>query len=173
MTLYRASPTDGIAWITGGSSGIGRAVAKELAATGFTVCVTAREEDPIDALIGEAWPLPGRILSYPCDVTDEKRMAATVAAPLDEAAATNRLLQQLKRSAPYRVHGDCLSLLVEESEPAFFGIAVHEKHGDGCPGDPATAPVLDRFRVDVATGAMRRYDVVEDRYAEWAPDMAR
>ncbi|MCQ4166191.1 hypothetical protein [Tahibacter harae] len=99
--------------------------------------------------------------------------AATVAAPLDEAAATNRLLQQLKRSAPYRVHGDCLSLLVEESEPAFFGIAVHEKHGDGCPGDPATAPVLDRFRVDVATGAMRRYDVVEDRYAEWAPDMAR
>jgi NAD(P)-dependent dehydrogenase (short-subunit alcohol dehydrogenase family) len=80
MTLYRASPTDGIAWITGGSSGIGRAVAKELAATGFTVCVTAREEDPIDALIGEAWPLPGRILSYPCDVTDEKRMAATVAA---------------------------------------------------------------------------------------------
>jgi NAD(P)-dependent dehydrogenase (short-subunit alcohol dehydrogenase family) len=80
MTLYRANPTDGIAWITGGSSGIGRAVAKELAAAGFTVCVTARDEDPIDALIGEARSLPGRILSYPCDVTDEKRMAATVAA---------------------------------------------------------------------------------------------
>lgn len=80
MTLYRANPTDGIAWITGGSSGIGRAVAKELAAAGFTVCVTARDEDPIDALIAEARSLPGRVLSYPCDVTDEKRMAATVAA---------------------------------------------------------------------------------------------
>lgn len=80
MTLYRATPTDGIAWVTGGSSGIGRAVAKELAAAGFTVCVTARDEDPIDTLIAEAGALPGRILSYPCDVTDEKRMAATVAA---------------------------------------------------------------------------------------------
>ena len=80
MTLYRAAPTDGVAWITGGSSGIGRAVAKELAAAGFTVCVTARDEDPIDLLIAEAGTLSGRILSYPCDVTDEKRMAATAAA---------------------------------------------------------------------------------------------
>ena len=78
MTLYRANPSDGIAWITGGSSGIGRALAKELAAAGFTVCVTARDEDPIDALIAAAGPLRGRILAYPCDVTDERRMAATV-----------------------------------------------------------------------------------------------
>ena len=78
MTLYRANPSNGIAWITGGSSGIGRALAKELAAAGFTVCVTARDEDPIDALIAAAGPLRGRILAYPCDVTDEQRMAATV-----------------------------------------------------------------------------------------------
>lgn len=80
MPLYRADPKDGAAWITGGSSGFGRAIARELAAAGFTVAVTARDEDPIDTLIAETEPLPGRILSYPCDVTDEKRMAATVAA---------------------------------------------------------------------------------------------
>ncbi len=78
MPLYRAKPDDGVAWITGGSSGFGRAIAKELAAAGFTVAVTARDEDPIDMLIAETEALPGRILSYPCDVTDEKRMAATV-----------------------------------------------------------------------------------------------
>jgi hypothetical protein len=98
--------------------------------------------------------------------------ACAAAAPLDEAGAVNRL-QQLKRSADYHSRGECLSLLVEEREPAFFGIAVYEKHGDGCPGDPATMPVLDRFRVDLATGALRRYDVVEDRYADWTPDTAR
>lgn len=80
MPLYRAIPNDGAAWITGGSSGFGRAIAKELAAAGFTVAVTARDEDPIDTLIAETEALPGRILAYPCDVTDEKRMAATVAA---------------------------------------------------------------------------------------------
>ena len=98
---------------------------------------------------------------------------AVAARPLDEAGAVDQLQQQLKLSASYRAHGECFSLLVQESEPAFFGIAVHEKHGSGCPGDPATAPVLDRFRVDVATGAIQRYDVVEDSYADWAPDTAR
>ena len=99
--------------------------------------------------------------------------ACAAAASLDETGAVNRLQQELKRSADYRAHGDCLSLLVEESEPAYFGIAVYEKHGDGCPGDPATMPVLDRFQVDAATGALRRYDTVEDRYADWVPDKAR
>jgi NAD(P)-dependent dehydrogenase (short-subunit alcohol dehydrogenase family) len=80
MKLYRASPQDGVAWITGGSSGIGRALAKELASAGYTVAVTAREGDPIDMLIAEAAPLPGKILSFPCDVSDEARMADTVGA---------------------------------------------------------------------------------------------
>jgi NAD(P)-dependent dehydrogenase (short-subunit alcohol dehydrogenase family) len=80
MKLYRASPKDGVAWITGGSSGLGRALAKQLASEGFAVAVTAREEDPIDILVAEAMPLPGRIVPYPCDVTDERRMAETVAA---------------------------------------------------------------------------------------------
>ncbi len=78
MALYRADPKDGIAWITGGSSGVGRALAEVLAAQGFTVAVTAREEDLIDSLVEEVRDLPGRVLSYPCDVCDEQGMAATV-----------------------------------------------------------------------------------------------
>ncbi|HWU52776.1 MAG TPA: hypothetical protein VN153_08165 [Tahibacter sp.] len=118
--------------------------------------------------------LGGRLAAVPTALAAALAFAAcAAAAPLDEAGAVNRLQQQLQRSADYRSHGECLSLLVEEREPAFFGIAVYEKHGDGCPGDPATMPVLDRFRVDLATGALRRYDVVEDRYADWTPDTAR
>lgn len=79
MGLYRANPQDGVVWITGGSSGIGRALAKALAATGYTVAITAREGDEIEALIAEAAPLSGRILSYPCDVTDEVLLDQTLA----------------------------------------------------------------------------------------------
>ncbi|PAP98753.1 SDR family oxidoreductase [Mesorhizobium mediterraneum] len=80
MTLYRANPKHGVAWITGGSSGIGRSLAKDLAAQGYTVAVTALDDEPIDTLVVETAQMPGRVTAYPCDVTDEKRMAKTVAA---------------------------------------------------------------------------------------------
>jgi NAD(P)-dependent dehydrogenase (short-subunit alcohol dehydrogenase family) len=71
MGLYRANPKDGVVWITGGSSGIGRALASQLAAAGYTVAVTAREGDEIDLLVAESAGLSGRIISFPCDVTYE------------------------------------------------------------------------------------------------------
>ncbi len=43
----------GVAWITGASSGIGRAIAVELAAAGWRVGVGARRENALDGL-GEA-----------------------------------------------------------------------------------------------------------------------
>ncbi|TIM71987.1 MAG: SDR family NAD(P)-dependent oxidoreductase, partial [Mesorhizobium sp.] len=80
MTLYRADPKHGVAWITGGSSGIGRSLAKDLAAQGYVVAVTALDDDPIDTLVVETAQMPGHVTAYPCDVTDEERMARTVAA---------------------------------------------------------------------------------------------
>lgn len=78
MGLYRAKPRDGVVWITGGSSGIGRALARQLADAGYTVAVTAREGDEIDALVAESGNLSGRIVSFPCDVTDESGLEATL-----------------------------------------------------------------------------------------------
>ncbi|HXQ50775.1 MAG TPA: SDR family NAD(P)-dependent oxidoreductase [Stellaceae bacterium] len=77
------------AWITGASSGIGRALALELARAGTNVAVSARRGDALDRLAAEA--APGRIAPYPVDVTDAAAMARTAEAieaatgPLDLA----------------------------------------------------------------------------------------
>ncbi|TPI57712.1 SDR family NAD(P)-dependent oxidoreductase [Mesorhizobium sp. B3-1-3] len=80
MALYRANPKDGVAWITGGSSGLGRALAKDLANQGYAVAVTSLPEDPADTLIVETAQMSGHVKSFPCDVTDEQGMARAAAA---------------------------------------------------------------------------------------------
>ena len=77
---YRAKPADGVAWVTGASSGIGRATARELARRGFTVAASARAADALDTLAGEAKGLGGRIIGHPCDVKDEVAIERAVAA---------------------------------------------------------------------------------------------
>lgn len=76
MTPYIATPADGVAWITGASSGIGRALALELASRGWRVAVSARSAEALDVLASEA---PGKILAFPGDVTDAERMTSVVA----------------------------------------------------------------------------------------------
>ncbi len=71
-----ATPNDGIAWITGASTGIGAAVATRLVRDGWTVGVTARAADRLEAL---AAAHPGQILAAPGDVTDAAAMAALAA----------------------------------------------------------------------------------------------
>lgn len=80
MTLYRADPSDGVAWVTGGSKGIGRALVLELARRGYAVAASARGADDLAALSAEAVGLAGRVVPFPCDVTDRDAMAATVQA---------------------------------------------------------------------------------------------
>lgn len=80
MALYRANPADGIVWITGGATGIGRAVALHLAERGFTVVVTGRPIDPPITGLQAAKPFEGRLFDHPCDVRDADALAETVAA---------------------------------------------------------------------------------------------
>ncbi len=76
MSNRRVAPRDGIAWITGASSGIGRGVALELARRGWTVAVSARRQAELEALAVEASGLTGRIVAHAVDVTDAAAMAA-------------------------------------------------------------------------------------------------
>ena len=76
---YRAKPADGVAWVTGASGGIGRAVALELARRGFEVFASARRVEKLEALAREAEGLAGRIVAAPCNVTDRVDVAKLVA----------------------------------------------------------------------------------------------
>src|SRR3954469_14705618 len=63
--------------ITGASTGIGAATAKEAAAAGWRVALAARSEDKLKALAGELGE--DRALVVPCDVTnwdDQQRLVA-------------------------------------------------------------------------------------------------
>lgn len=73
---YVAAPGDGAAWVTGASSGIGRQLALDLAHDGWTVAVTARSVEALEALKADADALRGEIVVYPGDVADTQMMAS-------------------------------------------------------------------------------------------------
>ena len=59
-----------IAWVTGASSGFGKALALRLCSEGWIVAASARRASELDALADEAQDSPGRIHPVPLDVTD-------------------------------------------------------------------------------------------------------
>jgi NADP-dependent 3-hydroxy acid dehydrogenase YdfG len=76
--MYRAQAKDGIAWVTGASSGIGEGTALELARRGYVVVATARRATALDALTQSAQGMRGRIVPVAGDVTDRSAMVAAV-----------------------------------------------------------------------------------------------
>lgn len=82
----RSQPYDGIAWITGASTGIGRALALRLVRDGWVVAATARSADKLDALAAET---AGGIVPIPGDVTADgapRAMAARIEAEVGPIA---------------------------------------------------------------------------------------
>jgi short-subunit dehydrogenase len=75
MTTTIPQPADGIAWVTGASSGIGRELAVQLAAAGWRVAISARRAPELEALAAEH---PGMIAA-PLDITDTDAVNAVVA----------------------------------------------------------------------------------------------
>lgn len=74
--MVGTEPGEGVAWITGASSGLGRALALRLAARGWTVAVSARRAEELDRLAEESG---GRAVAYPLDATDREAVHDAVA----------------------------------------------------------------------------------------------
>jgi NAD(P)-dependent dehydrogenase (short-subunit alcohol dehydrogenase family) len=89
-------PSDGIAWVTGASSGIGREVAIQLVAAGWTVAISARREDELAALSAL---YPGKMIVAPLDITDTAAVAATVAKI--EAQAARPIMRAILNAGTY------------------------------------------------------------------------
>ncbi len=78
MTKRIVTPSDGCAWITGASSGIGRDVVYGLAKEGWTVAATARNEAALNELSDAAAKLEGSVHAFAADISNRDGIAAAV-----------------------------------------------------------------------------------------------
>src|ERR671916_2566171 len=80
MTGYRSplrpeANAGRVAVVTGGGTGIGRATALELAATGAGVAICGRRSEPLEATRERIEAGGGEVLAVPCDVREPEQVA--------------------------------------------------------------------------------------------------
>ena len=85
------------------------------------------------------------------------------AAPLTEDQSIDLIAKAMRQLSP-RQPPSCLSFQTEKSSRHQFDIAVREKHGGRCGGDPAIMPVIERFRVSRSPARLWRWNPVDDSY---------
>ena len=80
--------------------------------------------------------------------------------------AVSALMQRIRREHLYTrwTTLQCLDFYIEACTSRRVDIAVRQQHDQTCGGDPDTSPVVDRFRVNKATGAIQWYDIDSDEY---------
>lgn len=72
-----------VAWITGGGSGLGRALAHELARQGARVAVSGRRMERLQQVVDSLRSSGAEALALPCDVTDETEVQRAVQGVVD------------------------------------------------------------------------------------------
>lgn len=78
--------------VTGASSGIGRATARELAAKRANVVLASRNRERLEGVARDLITLPGRLLVVPTDVTERLAVEALVRRTLEEFGSVDILV---------------------------------------------------------------------------------
>lgn len=91
-----------IAWITGAGSGIGRAVARALAAAGVRVVLSGRRTEQLAAVAGEIAAEGGAAEAAVLDVADKQAVARTAAAMLERHGRVDILVNSAGLNLPVR-----------------------------------------------------------------------
>jgi short-subunit dehydrogenase len=91
--------------ITGASSGIGRNLARRLAARGHPVALTARRIDLLESLAGEIRAEGGSAVALACDVTDPTQVAAAVRQAESALGPVERLVCNAGGGEKTRIEG--------------------------------------------------------------------
>ena len=81
-----------VAIVTGGGSGLGRAIALELGRLGAAVAVAGRRPEPLEETLALVTGSGGRGLAVPTDVRDPEAVDALVAATVDELGRVDVLV---------------------------------------------------------------------------------
>ena len=117
-----------VAWITGGGSGLGEALAYELARQGARVVVSGRRQDRLDQVVARVQELGSQGLGLPCDVTQEEQIEQVVA----QIIATWGRLDVAIANAGFGVGGRVEELSAEDWRRQFdtnvVGAAVTLRH---------------------------------------------
>ena len=93
-----------VAIVTGGGSGLGRAIALELSRLGAAVTVAGRRPEPLDETVAL---LPGKGLAVPTDVRDPEAVDALVAGAVEEFGRVDVLVNNA--AGNFVVRGEDLS----------------------------------------------------------------
>jgi short-subunit dehydrogenase len=108
--------------VTGASSGIGSALAREAARRGAAVALVARRSEPLHALAGSIRAAGGRALALTADVTSSEQLTAAVQQTLDAFGS----LDTVFANAGFGVKGNLDALSVEDYQRQFdtnvFGV---------------------------------------------------
>jgi NAD(P)-dependent dehydrogenase (short-subunit alcohol dehydrogenase family) len=86
--------------VTGGGTGIGRAVALALAGEGYSVVVAGRRKEPLDGTAAEGSRLGARMLSVPTDVSDPKAVRELFAQTVETFGRLDLLFNNAGSAAP-------------------------------------------------------------------------
>src|SRR5882757_9435792 len=98
-TVCMTSGGKRVAWVTGGGSGIGEAGAEALAADGWTVVVSGRRQDALDAVVAKIAGNGGKAEAIPLDVS----VAADVEKAAGQILASHGRIDLLVNSAGINV----------------------------------------------------------------------
>jgi NAD(P)-dependent dehydrogenase (short-subunit alcohol dehydrogenase family) len=89
-----------VAIVTGGGSGIGRAVAIALARAAYAVVVAGRRQEPLEAVVTECSRFGGRVLATPTDVRDPLSVQSLFAKTSQEFGRLDLLFNNAGLGAP-------------------------------------------------------------------------
>ncbi len=131
--------------ITGASSGIGQALAREAARRGARLALTSRSADKLQELAGELEAQGTEVLVHPADITSENDRDKLVAAVVERfggldvlinnagvasfghfADSTEEILRQVMEVnffAPTEMIRKCIPILTEGEQPAVVNVA--------------------------------------------------
>lgn len=122
--MSNASFKDEVIWIIGASSGMGKALAVELASAGARVMISARRKDELEQLKTE---LAGAPLVFPLDVTDSELTIRTAQAIRAAAGRIDRVIFMSAAYTPMRLGALDLTIARNIVEVNILG-ALHVIH---------------------------------------------
>lgn len=110
-----------VAFVTGGTSGIGRATAERLAILGAKVAVVGRNRAALDEIASQISQNGGASLSLECDVTQSSQVEKAIAATIERFGKLDIMLASAGLSLRAYFENTCLDAFEQVMRVNFFG----------------------------------------------------